>query len=138
MSTPPIAATDCLVCLQPIKRLWTPPTTCPCKPFLHERCWNSWVRHMNEPVCVICRNIPEHRPPPVAAIMIIHQEEPVELRRLPLPFYNYAVIVCTPWITMGFIILTLIFFQIQTRRRTLTMGKLSGIPPYMFNIHDEL
>jgi hypothetical protein len=139
---------DCLVCLQPIKRLWTPPTTCPCKPFIHERCWNIWVKHMGTPICVICRGLPEHRP--VAAIIVAHHvphhDGDNEPRRL--PFYHRVLIVYTPWITMTFIILTLVWFQFQTRRmqfHPLTAGRpplmpipLPSLPPYPFNNRDEL
>jgi hypothetical protein len=137
--------TDCLVCLQPIKRLWTPPTKCPCKPFIHERCWNVWTRHMGAQICVICRNLPEHRP--VAAVIIahhiLHDDEPRHL-----PFYHRFIIVYGPWITMSLIILTLIWLQFQTRRmqfQPLTAGRpplmpipLPSLRPYMFNNHDEL
>lgn len=102
---------------------------------------------MGQQVCVICRNLPELRPRPIAAaIMIIHQEEEPAPRRL--PFYHRILIVYAPWITMGFIILTLIWLQIQTRRaqfRPLTAGKPPGpplplptMPPYLLNNHDEL
>jgi hypothetical protein len=98
---------------------------------------------MGAPVCVICRGIPERRPRPVAAIMIIQHNEP---RRL--PFYHRVLIVYAPWVTMGFIILTLIWLQFQARRayfRPLTAGKPPGpplplptMPPYLINNHDEL
>lgn len=137
---------DCLVCLQPIKRLWTPPTKCPCKPFIHERCWNTWTRHMGAQICVICRGIPERRP--IAAIIIAHPHRHPEPHHR-MPFYQHFFVVYTPWFTMAFIILTLIWLQIQVRRNhfhsLLTAGRpppmpmpLPSLRPYMLNNHDEL
>lgn len=132
---------DCLICMLPIRKPWTPPTKCPCKPIIHERCWNGWVRHNGDTICVICRNIPERRPPPIVIFAA-----PQLLQAHPMPFYRHFVIVYTPWITMGFIVLTLIWLQVQSRRahfRPLTAGTPPRIPipspfPLLLNNHDEL
>ena len=139
-----LAPSDCLICMTPIRKPWTPPTKCPCKPFIHERCWNTWVRHNGASICVICRNIPEHRPRPLAGIIMI--AAPPQVRAQAHPLYHRFVIVYAPWLTMGFVVLTLIWLQFQTRRahfRPLTAGLPPKFPipspfPLLLNTHDEL
>jgi hypothetical protein len=113
---------DCLICLLPIRQPWTPPTNCQCKPFIHERCWNSWIQHNGEPVCVICRK--NHIPRPII-IIPIHNP----------PIRNHFGVVYTPWITMAFIIIILICIQFHTRKVPIFIPR---VRLHLLNYHDEL
>ncbi len=45
--------TDCLICFGSIRRAWTQPIPCACRPAIHKYCWDSWVASAGE-VCIIC------------------------------------------------------------------------------------
>jgi len=44
---------ECLICLDRVRNQWTPQTPCACKPILHKKCWNEWIKQKE--ICVICR-----------------------------------------------------------------------------------
>ena len=60
---------DCLICLEKVKKKWSPPTKCACEIIIHEQCWDTWEKRAG-PRCIICRKgirvllIPPEEPEP--------------------------------------------------------------------------
>lgn len=72
---------ECLICLQKQLEFWTPDTPCPCRPCLHQDCWERWKDNTGGTVCIICRQgnrrllqqPPQQHPPQEIVIVLTHQ-----------------------------------------------------------------
>jgi len=46
---------ECMICLMPARKFWTPDTPCKCAPVIHKKCWKEWTK-IGTGLCIICRN----------------------------------------------------------------------------------
>ena len=116
---------DCLICLRPLRRPWSPTLTCNCRPLLHKTCWDGWVAHVGYPSCVICRGAPQ-RPPDRALVLI-----PVQA---PLPWWRDMEALTT---AIGIVFLIWMMFILSQPISNVTIY----VPPYQQRPlwpHDEL
>jgi hypothetical protein len=93
---------DCLICLEKVKRRWSPPTKCACEIIIHEKCWDTWEKRAG-PRCIICRK-------GIRVLLIPPEEEreaPEPVRDMGKPCLKVASV-------MIVFILTWLFMQMMT------------------------
>jgi hypothetical protein len=56
---------QCLICFNGVRKPWAQPLNCPCRPSIHQACWEEWAA-VAGPQCVICRSVvaPVEEPDP--------------------------------------------------------------------------
>lgn len=47
---------QCLICFNGVRKQWAQPLNCPCRPSIHQACWEEWAA-VAGPQCVICRSV---------------------------------------------------------------------------------